>query len=713
MPTKTDRELVVAYVEAGDESSFSELLVRHTQMVYRTCFRMLGNIHDTQDATQAVFIVLARKAGTLRREGNLGGWLNKVARNVALQALERRATSAKREKEVAMWQETVSDEAGLDSPADAALQFLDQELAGLSAVLRQAVVLRYLQGNSEKQAAELAACPQGTLSRRASDGIAKLRQRLAKRGVALGGVALAGLLTSEASAAVPETLLPSILAAVKTAVATTATATGATTTAAMLAKGAMKAMYLAKVKMVAAVAAASLVVAGGGTIVAQEVAGQRKAAERPTAAVQQAVTPPKGADAIGGARTGVVMTVEIPDRIAVPSRGGETKFEIGLRIANRTGKDLSFDLFDTVRPVLQDNHAPSRELPLDGGRNATRIAKPIEVKAGETGTVRYAARLSLPEGKTFPGLVVDDLTGGVWVYNDLKPGRYTLGLNYAHPPTGRVAQAGRWVGATITYPTDFLIGRALEVFGIEEAYIPVGEEFSIRLPYEEPPLRAEGTCSSDQAEYLGYEAGYLRFKARKEGMPTLQYVEFDMQGRPSGRGGAQADIIDPAAQADMLAKWPAAGLVFLGTNTALILARPTKVDLYRLDPEDYFVETVPGSRRPDPRIQGYMPLGQKTLTDEAVVDKIAGLLKSDGLDAGSHRTGDETVPKPTVCVRVYRLEKTAEFLLDLQSRTFSVCTPNVILDGRGWRGSHRATGKFTPESAAAWTALADELIPKK
>jgi hypothetical protein len=120
--------------------------------------------------------------------------------------------------------------------------------------LRQAVVLRYLQGNSEKQAAELAACPQGTLSRRASDGIAKLRQRLAKRGVALGGAALASLLTSEASAAVPETLLPSILATVKTAVATTATATGATSTAAMLAKGAMKAMFWNSVKTAALVA---------------------------------------------------------------------------------------------------------------------------------------------------------------------------------------------------------------------------------------------------------------------------------------------------------------------------------------------------------------------------------------------------------------------------------------------------------------------------
>jgi RNA polymerase sigma factor (sigma-70 family) len=281
MSIKTDRDLVVAYVEAGDERSFSELVVRHTQMVHRTCFRMLGNIHDTQDATQAVFIVLARKAGTLRREGNLGGWLHKVARNVALQALERRATSAKREKEVAMWHETVSDEAGLDSPADAALQFLDQELAGLSAVLRQAVVLRYLQGNSEKQAAELAACPQGTLSRRASDGIAKLRQRLAKRGVALSGVALAGLLTSEASAAVPETLLPSILATVKTAVATTATATGATSTAAMLAKGAMKAMFWNSVKTAAMVAVSVGVVGVSGVAAVQAVA--EKEAPKPVA----------------------------------------------------------------------------------------------------------------------------------------------------------------------------------------------------------------------------------------------------------------------------------------------------------------------------------------------------------------------------------------------------------------------------------------------
>ena len=259
MPMKTDRELLAAWLETGDESAFAELVARHRQMVYRTSLRMLGSVQDTEDAVQAVFVVLAQKADRLQREGSLGGWLHTVTRHVAMQALARRASHARREKEFAMSPEADIETSSPDVDTSAVLRCLDQELAGLSAVLREAVVLRYLQGNSEKAAAELAGCPLGTLSWRASKGLAKLRARLAKRGVALSGAALAGLLTSEASAAVPETLLPFILATVKTAVATTATATGATTTAGMLAKGAMKAMFIAKVKMVAAVAAAVVV----------------------------------------------------------------------------------------------------------------------------------------------------------------------------------------------------------------------------------------------------------------------------------------------------------------------------------------------------------------------------------------------------------------------------------------------------------------------
>jgi RNA polymerase sigma factor (sigma-70 family) len=290
MTTKTDRELLAAWRETGDESAFAELVARHRQMVYRTSLRMLGSVQDTEDAVQAVFVVLAQKADRLQREGSLGGWLHTVTRHVAMQALTRRASHARREKEFAMWPEADIETSSPDVDTSAVLRCLDQELAGLSAVLRQAVVLRYLQGNSEKAAAELAGCPLGTLSRRASQGLAKLRQRLAKRGVVLSGVALAGLLTSEASAAVPETLLPSILATVKTVAAGAATTT-ATSTAAMLAKGAMKAMFITKVKLVAAVAAAILVVVGGGAIVAQEVAAQREATTQQVSAEKNETKP--------------------------------------------------------------------------------------------------------------------------------------------------------------------------------------------------------------------------------------------------------------------------------------------------------------------------------------------------------------------------------------------------------------------------------------
>jgi RNA polymerase sigma-70 factor (ECF subfamily) len=258
MPIKSDRELIESYAMERNDAAFAELVAHYSPMVYRACLRVLGNASDAEDATQAAFLVLARKAGSLRQEGRLNGWLHRVARQVALQALRVRADRERRQEHVAVSQESMT----VDTPEvdrEVVFQAVDAELDGLSAILREAIVLRYLRGFSEQAAASAAGCPLGTMKRRASEGIAKLRQRLAKRGVALGGVALAGLLTSEASAAVPETLLPSILAAVKTAVATTATAAGATSTAAMLAKGAMKAMFIEKVKMVAAMAAAVVV----------------------------------------------------------------------------------------------------------------------------------------------------------------------------------------------------------------------------------------------------------------------------------------------------------------------------------------------------------------------------------------------------------------------------------------------------------------------
>jgi RNA polymerase sigma factor (sigma-70 family) len=307
MQTLTDAELMEAYSSRQDEGAFGELMRRHGAMVYRACHRLLKDAHEAEDASQAVFVVLARKAGGLRK-GDLAAWLYRVAHLVAAETVRKRMHRAKREESYAVDEAIQTDGFAASDVVDPApLGLVDAALLSLPERCREAVILRYLQNHSEAEAAQRAGCAVGTLSARASRGIAKLRQRLAKRGVALGGVALAGLLTSEASAAVPETLLPSILATVKTAVATTATATTATTTAAMLAKGAMKAMYLAKIKMVAAVAA--VIAVGGAGVTTYVAVAKEQAKPEP----QMAAAQPKPSAAEAGVKSAGVAVAQAVD----------------------------------------------------------------------------------------------------------------------------------------------------------------------------------------------------------------------------------------------------------------------------------------------------------------------------------------------------------------------------------------------------------------
>ena len=129
----------------------------------------------------------------------------------------------------------------------AALHVLDEELGTLPALQMEAVILRYLQGLSEKEASARAGCAPNTLSRRASNGIAKLRTQLVKRGCALGVPALIGVLEAEAQAAVPETLIPSLMAVPKLAAAGAVAGT-ASANIIFLMEGALKTMAITKIK---------------------------------------------------------------------------------------------------------------------------------------------------------------------------------------------------------------------------------------------------------------------------------------------------------------------------------------------------------------------------------------------------------------------------------------------------------------------------------
>lgn len=259
MDSTTDAELIAAYADSGDESAFAEIVSRHGAMVFRACRGFVRNPHEAEDCSQAVFLVLVRKASSLGKKVNLSSWLYGVARRVSLRALEGKRNRARREEQAAMIQRSSEPE-----DHSAVIESLYHEMDGLSARQREAVLLRYIEGHSEKQAAALAGCSPSALSTRANDGIARLRDRLRRRGVVLTLAALFAILETEAQAAVPAALLPSLLAVSQSAAAGAgagAAGAHALTHAEVLAEGVIQMMMWAKVKLVTGVVAAAVIVA--------------------------------------------------------------------------------------------------------------------------------------------------------------------------------------------------------------------------------------------------------------------------------------------------------------------------------------------------------------------------------------------------------------------------------------------------------------------
>jgi RNA polymerase sigma factor (sigma-70 family) len=258
---RSDWELVRAWASRRSEQAFAEIVHRHGGMVYACCLRILGDRHAAEDAAQAAFMVLAGKARSLRRGIKLASWLYGAARRAALMSARGSARRARREKEAAMIKAHGARK-GARAGTAAVTEHLDGELSRLPHRQQQAVILRYLEGRSEAEAATIAGCPQGTLSARAARGLERLRSRLAQRGASLGAAALAGQLAAQAAAPLPESLLHSLLAVPRLA-AGGAGAGNAGGNAAALAKGVVKAMFWTKVKIATAVVC--LAAAGVGT----------------------------------------------------------------------------------------------------------------------------------------------------------------------------------------------------------------------------------------------------------------------------------------------------------------------------------------------------------------------------------------------------------------------------------------------------------------
>jgi RNA polymerase sigma factor (sigma-70 family) len=248
----TDAQLLERYVARRDEAAFEALVRRHGPMVLGVCRRVLRSCHDAEDAFQATFLVLVRKAASVRPRERVGNWLYGVAYRAAQKA---RIVSIRRRARERQMPEPASVAEGLWHDL---LPLLDRELRGLPEKYRLPVVLCDLEGKTRGEAARGLGWPEGTVASRLARGRALLARRLTRHGVPLSAGVLTAVLSQNASGAcVPATLIVS-------------TVKGAAGKAAALAEGVLRAMFWTKLKIAAVgFLAVALSAVGAGLLLAQ------------------------------------------------------------------------------------------------------------------------------------------------------------------------------------------------------------------------------------------------------------------------------------------------------------------------------------------------------------------------------------------------------------------------------------------------------------
>jgi RNA polymerase sigma factor (sigma-70 family) len=232
----TDDQLLARYIGVRDQRAFTALVHRHGPMVLGVCRRVLRHTQDADDAFQAAFVVLARKAHSAVPRGAVGNWLYGVAYRTALEARSMNARRRQRERPL---DGVPHPETSPPEPRSEVLAALDRELSRLPEKYRQAVVLCELEGRTRKEVARQLGLAEGTLSWRLAAARKMLARRLKRYGSEVAGAALAAALANTAAARVPTSLVGVTVRAVAGDVPARVTA---------LTQEVLKAMFVNKLK---------------------------------------------------------------------------------------------------------------------------------------------------------------------------------------------------------------------------------------------------------------------------------------------------------------------------------------------------------------------------------------------------------------------------------------------------------------------------------
>jgi RNA polymerase sigma factor (sigma-70 family) len=262
MAKPDDMQLLRDYAATNSEDAFATLVQRHVNLVYSVALRQLGDFHQAQDVTQAVFIILARKAARLRRETVLTGWLYQTARFTATSFLRGEMRRQRREQESYM--QSTLDPSQSDAAWEQLAPLLDDAMGRLGKLDRNLLLLRFFEGRSNTEAASVLNLNEPAAKRRCTRAIEKLRLFFSRRGMDSTTAAITETISTHSIQIAPATLAKTVTAV---ALAKGATASASTLT---LIKGALKLMAWTKAKTVVVVGVAAAFTVGTATVVVKK-----------------------------------------------------------------------------------------------------------------------------------------------------------------------------------------------------------------------------------------------------------------------------------------------------------------------------------------------------------------------------------------------------------------------------------------------------------
>jgi RNA polymerase sigma factor (sigma-70 family) len=309
-----DSALLGEYAEHRSEQAFATLVTRHVDKVYSAALRHTRNPGHAEEITQAVFVILARKAPGLPRGTVLSGWLYQTARLASVTFQRSEIRRARREEEAHM-QSRLHQSA--DDPAWKQLApLLDDAMAALGARDRDAVVLRFFDGKSLREVSTAMSASEDATKKRVQRAVEKLRRFFTRRGVTLSAAVIAGVLSTSSAHAAPAHLAGSVSAG-----ALGMSAAGASTLT--LVKGVLKLMAWMKAKTALAVGAVALLAAGTTTVAVKVLGAPSLPLIQSTRAIPEwgDVIDPDGDCRFDLADGRLTIVVPGTDHVVMPERG--------------------------------------------------------------------------------------------------------------------------------------------------------------------------------------------------------------------------------------------------------------------------------------------------------------------------------------------------------------------------------------------------------